>query len=205
MPLTKIDYSKTVIYKIVSNDLNITETYVGSTTDFTRRKRQHKFSCNNINSKKYNIKLYQFIRLNGGWDSFSMVEIEKYICSDGNESRTRERYWFELLNAQLNTVCPGNFINSKKEYNKIYNENHKKEIKEYNKMYYQSNSDKLTEQNKIYHQKNKEQINEQRNVPYLCECGCTITKRNKSTHQKSQKHIKLILQLNNLNDELIII
>ena len=118
MPLTKIDYSKTIIYKIVSNDLNITDIYVGSTTDFTRRKNQHKSSCNNINSKNYNLKLYQFIRSNGGWNSFSMIEIEKCNCSDGNEARAKERQWFEQLNAQLNMVCPGAYVNGEKNIEK---------------------------------------------------------------------------------------
>lgn len=183
-----IDYSKTVIYKIVSNDLNIKEVYVGSTTNFTKRKCQHKSSCNNINDKKYNYKLYQFIRANGGWNSFSMIEIEKYICSDGNESRAKERQWFEQLNAQLNMVCPGAYVNGKKEYIKIYKETNKEEIKQYYK---------------IYNETNKDKINEQRNVPYLCQCGCTITKRNKASHQKSQKHINLMEKLK--TDDVLII
>jgi hypothetical protein len=38
MPKTIIDYSKCVMYKIVCNDLEITDIYVGHTTNFTRRK-----------------------------------------------------------------------------------------------------------------------------------------------------------------------
>ena len=34
------------------------------------------------------------------------LEIEKYPCVDGNESRLRERYWFEQLQASLNTYRP---------------------------------------------------------------------------------------------------
>ncbi len=47
MPKTKIDYSKTIIYRIVCKDLSITECYVGHTTNFTKRKCQHKNDCNN--------------------------------------------------------------------------------------------------------------------------------------------------------------
>ena len=50
MPKLPIDYSKTIIYKIVCNDTNITDCYVGHTTDITRRKAHHKCSCNNPNS-----------------------------------------------------------------------------------------------------------------------------------------------------------
>jgi hypothetical protein len=35
MPKTNIDYSNSIVYKIVCNDLNILFCYVGSTTNFT--------------------------------------------------------------------------------------------------------------------------------------------------------------------------
>ena len=38
MPKENIDYSKTIIYKIVCKDINIKDCYVGSTTNFTNRK-----------------------------------------------------------------------------------------------------------------------------------------------------------------------
>lgn len=190
-----IDYSKTIIYKIVSNDLNITDVYVGSTTNFTKRKCKHKSNCNNINGKNYNLKLYQFIRSNGGWSNFSMIEIEKYNCSNGNEARSQERQWYEKLNSQLNMVCPGAFANGKKEYTKIYNENHKKEIKEYNKIYKENHKKEIKEQHKIYYKTNKEQIIKKKSEPYLCECGCVIQRTVKAQHQKTQKHNKLMEKL----------
>ena len=49
MPKKIIDYSKTIIYKIVCNDLNITDLYIGHTTNFIKRKATHKSNCNNIN------------------------------------------------------------------------------------------------------------------------------------------------------------
>jgi hypothetical protein len=106
MPKLPVDYSKTVMYKIVSKDLNIKEVYVGHTTDFIKRKYSHKSLTENKNSRKYTYKLYNFIRQNGGWDNFEMLEIEKYSCNDSNEARTRERYWFELLNAKINSRYP---------------------------------------------------------------------------------------------------
>ena len=42
MPKENIDYSKTIIYKIVCKDIDIEDCYVGSTTDFVRRKSEHK-------------------------------------------------------------------------------------------------------------------------------------------------------------------
>ena len=54
MPLKTIDYSKTIMYKLVCFDLNIKDIYVGHTTDFIRRRAQHKQTCNNSNCKAYN-------------------------------------------------------------------------------------------------------------------------------------------------------
>jgi len=113
MPRLKVDYSKTVIYKIVCNDLEIKDLYVGSTTEFTKRKNCHKCACNNENNQAYMFKVYQTIREHGGWENWSMIEIEKFSCKDGNEARAKERFWYEELEAKLNMCFP---IRNKKEY-----------------------------------------------------------------------------------------
>jgi hypothetical protein len=126
MPRKIIDYSKTVMYKIVSNDLNILDCYVGSTTDFTKRKCAHKSYCTNANGKHYNLKVYQFIRDNGNWVNWSMILIEMYPCVNHLESLQRERFWCENLNATLNSVVPSR---TKQEYDKDHTE-HKKQYDE---------------------------------------------------------------------------
>jgi hypothetical protein len=164
MPRLPIDYSKTIIYKIVCNDLNITDVYVGSTTDFIRRKGEHKRKSNNESSKAYNFKVYQTIRDNGGWDNFTMVEIEKCPCNDSNEAHARERYYYELLNAKLNIKYPNRTINEYrkdnkdkiKEERKQYYKNNKEKFKEYSEI----NKQKINEQRKQYNEVNKEKINE---------------------------------------------
>ena len=118
MPAKEIDYSKTIIYKIVCNDLDITDLYVGHTTHFTRRKNEHKRKCNNTNDKSYNLKIYKTIRDNKNWENWAMVQIEEFPCANGNEARARERYWFEQLNSVLNTRCP--FRDDKKEITSCY-------------------------------------------------------------------------------------
>ena len=115
MPKKDIDYSKCVIYKIVCNNLDINDLYVGSTTEFTKRKYKHKNSCFNNNYPSYYFKVYDFIRNNGGWHNWTMIEIEKYPCNDGHEARARERYWCEQLNANLNTRTPITIKEPKKE------------------------------------------------------------------------------------------
>jgi len=100
------EYANTIIYKIVCNDLNIIDCYVGHTTNFTKRKQQHKENCYNTSSTHYNYKIYTSIRANGDWTNWSMIEIEKFSCLDANEARARERYWYELNNSTLNSRQP---------------------------------------------------------------------------------------------------
>ena len=102
MPIRNIDFSKTIIYKIVSKDLNIKDCYVGSTTNFIQRKSAHRTAT----KKDSVLKVYKTINLNGGWDNWEMIEIEKYPCADSNEATKRERYFYELLNATMNSNNP---------------------------------------------------------------------------------------------------
>jgi len=102
MPKDIIDYSNTIIYKIICNDHSVTDIYVGHTTNFVKRKYQHKTLCNN----KSKLKIYDVIRQNGGWDNWSMVEIAKYCCQDVTEARIKEQEHYELLKQTLNTVNP---------------------------------------------------------------------------------------------------
>jgi len=95
MPKVQIDFSKTIIYKIVhKEDPDNHESYTGHTTEFAKRKCEHKRRCENPNNTKHHYKVYQYIRENGGWDKFIMLEIEKYPCNDGNEARARENYCY---------------------------------------------------------------------------------------------------------------
>ena len=157
-----IDYSKTIIYKLVCNDLNIKDIYVGHTTGFTERKYRHK--CNSLSNtnKEHHLKIYKFIKENGGWNNWSMIEIEKFPCVDGNEARARERHWIEELNASLNCVSP------------FKTEIEQKELKK--------------ETDRKYRENNKQKIAEHCSKPYKCECGAVVHWNNKIRHLKSQKH-----------------
>ena len=82
MPKTEIDYSNTIIYKITCKDPNVTDIYVGYTTNFIQRKHSHKQSCTNIKSTNYKCKLYEVIRNNGGWNNWQMEIINIFNCAD---------------------------------------------------------------------------------------------------------------------------
>ena len=190
MPRKEIDYSKTIIYKIVCKDPTITHCYVGHTTDFTNRKNKHKYNCNKPECKHYNIFVYKTIRENGGWSNFEMLEIEKYNCKDSTEASLRERFWLETLNADLNKQVPSR---SQKEY-KIVN---KEIIIEYHKNYHINNKDKLIERSKQYYENNKEKILKHNLTKIECECGCNLRKSDLPRHKRTKKHINLMQEKQN--------
>lgn len=177
MPHKATDYLKTVIYKIVCNDRNITDLYVGHTTDFTTRKSTHKSHCNNDWDPKHHLKIYQIIRANGGWGNWDMFEIEKYPCEDGNEARTRERYWYEGLNANMNHLLP---INTEADL-KIAKQRHDTTYrnKEENKA---RQSQYMKDYRTIQENKDKKKVRVQ------CLCGSIVCKNDVSRHKKTNKH-----------------
>ena len=160
MPRLPIDYANTIIYKIVCNDLIVTECYVGHTTDFIRRKHEHKRKCRVGNS---DYKIYVKIRENGGWDNYSMIEVEKYPCKDRNEACAKEREWFEILNSKLNTNFPQRSyeewykVNKEELFikNKQYVEDNRETIAEYKKQYAEENRDKIVEYKAQHYENNK--------------------------------------------------
>jgi hypothetical protein len=188
MPRKAIDYQKVIIYKLVCNDLSIKDLYVGHTTDFTNRKKSHKDRCIHPNNPKYNLKVYQIMRENGSWDNWSMIEIEKYPCNDDNEARARERFWYEELQATMNTQCPILDVEDKKQYAKWYYKNNIDKLLEDNKDYYKKNKDVIDTKHKDYYVRNKDKFNEKNN----CECGGNFTTQHKLAHFKTLKHIKYI-------------
>jgi len=127
MPIT--DFGKTIMYKIVCDDLNVKDCYVGHTTNMTKRKYKHKTACNNEKNKAYNRKIYQIIRQNGGWSNWSMLLIETFPCKDKHEACKREREIFEELDAKMNMVRPYRTHEEHKEYDIQRKKNIDKSIK----------------------------------------------------------------------------
>lgn len=121
------------IYKIICKNINVTDSYVGSTSNFNKRKSNHKSACCNIDHRDHNLKIYKIIRNNLGWDNWAIIIIEEY---PSDIATIRERYWVEHLNCTLNCNVPSR---SKKEYEEL----HKEDIQEYYKIYYQKNKTSL--------------------------------------------------------------
>ena len=107
------------IYKISCKNETIKDCYIGSTNNFKERIKKHKYSCNNENSNSYNLKLYKFIRDNGGFNNWKFDVIEELKTTDKNEMKKKERYYYELNNSTLNSYIPNGMFNKKIYY---YNE-----------------------------------------------------------------------------------
>jgi hypothetical protein len=106
MPKKARDYSKSCVYQICCRDPDIREIYVGSTIDLVKRRAQHKGNCNSPNNGKHNYPVYQYIRNNGGWENWEVVQIEKVVCETGQDLCQREREVFERLQPTLNACRP---------------------------------------------------------------------------------------------------
>ena len=169
MPKQAIDYSKCVIYKITCCDESVTECYVGHTTSFKDRKNQHKSSC-----KTKNVKLYQMIRDNGGWENWLMSPLEEYKeCKNYIQACIKEEEYRVELQAQLNMVKAYQSKENRTEYKKEIDKKIrssptyiKTQYPEYNKEWREINVEHIKEYNKQYAQENKDKINEQRRLKY---------------------------------------
>ena len=163
MPKKPIDYSNCCIYKIQHIDKEDL-VYVGHTTNFTKRKCQHEYICKSENDSKYNLKIYQKIRENGGWNMFRMIEVEKYPCNDKREAEKSESEVMKKHKASLNTmnsyVSKEEKKESRNEYEKRNTEKNHGRLKDNNNNYYQNNKSRIKKNVKIYSEINKGKIKE---------------------------------------------
>jgi len=134
------------IYMIYKEGLK--EMYIGSTIDLEHRKKTHKNDCNNPNRNQYNFKVYQFIRDNGGWDSFTFEMIEQYDYENDEELKIREQYYLDI-NKEYLLNCYRSYRSE--EYSKEYDKKSSKE-------YYEKNREQILEQSKEYRTNNREKI-----------------------------------------------
>ena len=163
---------KYYIYKICCDDVK-DFVYVGSTQNIRCRKNHHKSICNNENDKKYNRKIYQTIRANGGWEKWRMVCIHEQECETKTQAVIIEERYRQELNANMNSQRCYRTEEQNKEYMKEYNKERKEETKEYNKEYYENN---------------KEEIKEKTSKKYTCACGSELRWDYKAKHEKTKKH-----------------
>lgn len=173
-----VDYSTTPVsfYKFVCDDVEIKSNYVGHTTNFTKRKSQHKGTLNSKVDKNRDCKLYATIRENGGWENWKMIEIESRLVKDKREAERIEQEYMEQLQTTLNTQ------------RSYYTEN----PNDYDAKYYQEHKEEIAIQKKAYREDHKEENALKHKEQITCECGRVIRKNDLSRHKKTQKHQDLM-------------
>lgn len=158
-----------IIYKIYSDYCN--DFYIGSTKNIIKRINAHKSSCYNTNNQKYNLKIYQIIRNNGGWEKWNVKVIDTIKNISKRQAQQKEEEWRQQLNPQLNIIKAYTTIEQKKEFQKDYKKNYREEnkekVKEQKHNEYINNKEKYQESMKIYREENKEKIKEQKHDEYL--------------------------------------
>jgi len=168
-----LEFTKAYIYKIYCKDINIKDSYIGSTNNFKRRYYTHKNNSTNIKTKKYNYKVYKFIRDNGGWNNFNIDILFIVNVSSKLELQKIERRSIQFLKPTLNVQIP---LRTRAEY---YIDNSSK-IKDTMNQYRINNHDKLYKQ-------------------HQCICGGKYTYDSRHQHFKTKKHIEfMILHSDNL-------
>jgi hypothetical protein len=211
-----VNYQNGIIYKIAHRYSPYV--YIGSTTNFNRRKCQHKNNCINENGKAYNFKVYQTIREMGGWDNFEMVLVAKYPCNDKKELHAKEFEYQQLFDVNMNMVysvkslekirlIQKKFREKNKEKHKEYmikwhQENHQKELiyrknnleknNEASKLWRKENPELRKKSLKKYYEKKKEELLKKQKNKVECECGMFITKGCIAKHRKRQLHLNLM-------------
>lgn len=162
------------IYQISCVDPEVEEIYIGSTENFKERMDSHKSRYNT----GVKIKVYEFIRNNGGlsnWDITPIEIIDFPISTD--ELKQYEQAYLDKYNPQLN---------SKRAH---LTKEHKKELEiEYYKQWKIKNKERVIERDKQYRIDNKERINARTNCPH---CDKEMRKDSIRRHIK-RKHSTLL-------------
>lgn len=198
----KVDYSKTFIYKLCCNDINVKDIYVGHSTDYKSRNNDHKKCCNNVNSKEYNVYKYQFIREHGGYENWKMIKLYDFPCNSKREAEAEEDKTMRELNATLNKKQAYQLKEDRLEQYKKHNQKRKNdpEYIKWQKEYEEKRKNKPErieynkKYNKEYREKNQEYLKEyekKRNEKITCEfCNSQIGKRSLKRHQKTKSCLK---------------
>ena len=163
--------------------------YVGSTTNFTKRKQNHKVICLNEKHINHNLKVYASIREDDGWENWHMIKICDYPCNNKREAELEEDRYMLILKANMNSNRASRTQKQYREdnkekiqvYEKEYRDNNKEKIKEYN----ETNKEKLKEYNKEYNEKHKEKIKENKKEYY--ETNKTTILENMREYQETNK------------------
>jgi hypothetical protein len=218
-----INYETTpiIFYKFICENPEIRSCYVGQTTNFQQRYCSHKHRFNCKADKNTNLKIYQIIRENGGWDNWKMVEIDRQICLDKSDACRIEQSYIDELHANMNShyafrnrqqyrldnkpkhgdYCKQYYLDNKEilhEYAKKYNLINQENISIKHKEYNLNNKESISKNKKEYYLNNKNKILEKQKQKHDCLCGGRHRTNDKSKHERTQRHLAYLKTLENI-------
>lgn len=126
-----------------------------------------------------------------------LIREHKNNCVNKNIMGRTEKEWREDNKDILKDKRKHYYEDNKdiiREKHKQYNEDNKEHLSEWSKQWRNDNKDILTEKNKQYREDNKDKLMEKKQ----CICGGNYLYKHKSTHEKTQKHIRYFLIYNNV-------
>jgi hypothetical protein len=190
------DWSNGKIYRIISNNPEISVVYFGSTVQsLCRRMAGHRGHFKKWLSGKEgkSSMIFDHFKLHG-IEQFHIELVEDFPCDNEQQLLTRENVYirgFDCCNkhSAVRTSEEG------KEYQKQYAQDNKEKISIYQKQYYQDNAESINIKSKQYWQDNKDEISIKRKETITCSCGCITNKKHLNRHLKSKKHISLVQNL----------
>lgn len=118
-------YENTILYFLAHKDDVETKKniYIGHTINKPSRICRHRIHATNPEAKEYKDRKYAYIRENGGWFEWRMIELETFNCKNRYEAEDREEYWKGIYPASLNTLKSGEIRRQggHQQYKKKYN------------------------------------------------------------------------------------
>jgi len=146
---------KFTIYRIVSINPELTNCYIGKTSNLHVRIIQHKSDCSNINSHRHNLPIYKYIRENGGFDNFEFINLKDEWLDGAENASTYEQHFFELYGgfAQCLNI---NYPNRKVQVTSLlYYYEHQDHVKKYQAKYRTEHKEQSKKYQFIYRNRNK--------------------------------------------------
>ena len=96
-----------VIYQWKCKDESIKDCYIGYTNNFDVRRKGH---IDSINDTSNTLKVYEFIRNNGGLDNWTCEIVNKFFAMNKQEARQVEQLYINSYNSTLNDCASCKFL-----------------------------------------------------------------------------------------------
>jgi hypothetical protein len=99
MPRKYTDYSKTYVYRLTCKNPAISDAYISYTTNLTQRKYKHKRETLDLSIQS---KLYECIRMNGGWTNWKCDILAECACTNEIQAREHANLYIFKMKPNLN-------------------------------------------------------------------------------------------------------